>query len=108
MKVLFICNQGKHRSRTAEDIFKDRFQTKSAGLYSEKPVTKKQLEWADLVVVMEDFQRSEIAKRFPNQYLMKRIISLDIPDVYSYWQLELIQVLKQKMEMLIQPLVKLL
>lgn len=98
MKVLFICNQNKHRSKTAEEIFKSKFETKSAGLFNEKPVTKKQLSWADLVVVMEDAQRSEIAKRFPYLYLQKRILSLNIPDIYSYSQPELISQFKGKFE----------
>ena len=96
MKVLFICNQNQNRSKTAEEIFKGRFQTKSAGLYNEEPVTAKQLSWADVVVVMEDAQRAEIAKRFPKQYMQKRILSLNIPDVYHYNQPELIGILKAK------------
>ena len=72
MKILFVCNQNKHRSRTAEDIFKDRFDTDSAGLFNDKPLTEKQISWADIVAVMEDKQRSEIAKRFPKQYLQKK------------------------------------
>ena len=96
MRILFICNQNQNRSKTAEDIFKGRFQTKSAGLYNGKPVTEKQLSWADLVVVMEDAQRGEIAKRFPNEYMQKRILSLNIPDVYHYNQPELINILKSK------------
>lgn len=100
MKILFICNQNQNRSKTAEDVFKGRFKTKSAGLYNKKPVTAKQLSWADVVVVMEDIQRAEIAKRFPKQYLQKRIISLDIPDVYHYNQPELIDVLKSKVHSL--------
>mgnify|MGYP001603550628 CR=1 FL=1 len=96
MKVLFICNQNQHRSKTAELIFKDRFETKSAGLFNEEPVTEKQLEWADLIIVMEDEQRSEIARRFHKQYIKKQIISLDIPDIYYYMQPELIKILKKK------------
>jgi len=96
MKILFICNQNQNRSKTAEEIFKDRFQTRSAGLYNEKPVTKKELLWADIVVVMEDEQRSEIARRFPDVYMQKRILSLDIPDIYHYNQLELVDVLENK------------
>ena len=60
MNVLFICNQNENRSKTAEDLFKGKFKTKSAGLYNEKPLTEKQLSWANLVVVMEDGQRTEI------------------------------------------------
>ena len=84
MKVLFICNQNENRSKTAEELFKDRFETKSAGLYNKKPVTKSQLEWADVIIVMEDLQRKELAKRFPDLYLGKRIISLDVPGIL-FW-----------------------
>ena len=100
MNVLFICNQNQNRSKTAEHVFKARFRTKSAGLYNEKPVSEKQLSWADVVVVMEDAQRSELAKRFPRQYMRKRILSLGIPDVYSYNQPELINMLKTKIDVL--------
>lgn len=97
MKVLFICNQNLNRSKTAEDIFKGRFETKSAGLYNEKPLTAKHLSWADVVIVMEDVQRNEIAKRFPKHYMQKRILSLDIPDIYNYNEPELIELLKLRM-----------
>ncbi|MBS3096964.1 phosphotyrosine protein phosphatase [Candidatus Woesearchaeota archaeon] len=96
MKVLFICNQNQNRSKTAEELFKGRFKTKSAGLFNEKPVTARQLSWADIIIVMEDFQREEIAKRFPEQYIQKKIISLGIRDVYGYNQPELISLLKSK------------
>jgi len=101
MKVLFVCNQNQNRSRTAEKIFRARFETKSAGLYNENPLTEKQISWADLVVVMEDSQRSEIAKRFPGQYLKKRIVSLEIPDVYHFNQPELVKLLNSKLKGLI-------
>ncbi len=96
MRVLFICNQNLHRSKTAEELFKDKFVTKSAGLYNERPVTKNELSWADIIMVMEDEQRSELSKRFPRVYMQKQIISLDIPDIYHYNQQELIALLKFK------------
>ena len=96
MKILFICNQNQNRSKTAENIFKGKFKTRSAGLYNEKPVTAKQLSWADAVIVMDEEQRREVAKRFPKQYMQKRILSLDIPDVFHYNQPELINILKSK------------
>lgn len=98
MNVLFVCNQNENRSRTAEDVFRARFNTRSAGLFNSRPLTEKQLSWADLIFVMEDIQRREIAKRFPKQYMEKKIISLDIPDVYRYNQPELIDVLKRKVD----------
>lgn len=100
MRVLFICNQNRHRSKTAEELFRGAFETRSSGLYSEHPLTAAELEWADLVAVMEDRQRTEISKRFPAQYLQKQIISLDIPDIYHYNQPELIDELKRKFPLL--------
>ena len=74
MKVLFVCNQNENRSKKAELLFKVEFETQSAGLFNNAPLKKSQLEWADIVFVMEDFQRNEIAKRFPKEYMQKRII----------------------------------
>ena len=102
MKVLFICNQNQNRSVTAEGLFSDRFETKSAGLYNQNPVTKDELEWADVVMVMEEDQRSEIAKRFPRQYLQKRILNLEIHDVYYFNSPDLIRVLEARMKAMLQ------
>lgn len=96
MNVLFVCNQNQNRSKTAEEIFKGRFNTKSAGLYNIEPISEKQISWADTIMVMENSQRSEIAKRFPKQYMLKRILSLNIPDIYHYNQPELIKILKSR------------
>lgn len=97
-KVLFICNQNQNRSKTAEELFKSRFETKSAGLFAQKPVTKKELSWAEVVIVMEEEQRHELAKRFPQLYLQKRVLNLDIPDVYHFNQPSLVKVLQSRIK----------
>ncbi|MBI4154754.1 phosphotyrosine protein phosphatase [Candidatus Woesearchaeota archaeon] len=96
-KVLFICNQNQNRSKTAEELFRKFFETKSAGLFNEKPVKKDQIEWADLIIVMEKFQIEELIKRFPSECFKKRIFSVDIPDIYIYNQPELIEILNKKL-----------
>jgi predicted protein tyrosine phosphatase len=98
MNILFVCNQNLNRSKTAEEIFKDKFSARSAGLYNESSVTEEELSWADIILVMEEDQRAEIAKRFPEIYLQKRILSLDIPDIYHYNQPELIELLKNRID----------
>ncbi len=100
MNILFVCNQNENRSKTAEEIFKDKFNTKSAGLFNENPLTKEQLQWADKIIVMEEHQREEIGKRFPKEYMKKMILCLDIPDMFHYNQPELINLLKNKMKKL--------
>lgn len=96
MKVLFVCNQNLNRSKTAEEIFRNRFETRSAGLYNERPLNSSQLGWADVVVVMEEEQREEIARRFPALYMKKKIVNIDVPDIYAYMSDELVRVLKRK------------
>lgn len=96
--ILFICNQNQNRSKAAEEIFKKKWNTKSAGLYNKNPVSEQTLQWADIIIVMEEEQRKELSKRFPKIYLKKRILSLDIPNIYSYGQEELKEILTEKME----------
>jgi len=103
MNILFICNQGKHRSRTAELLFKGVHDTRSAGLFNNK-VTAEQLSWADLVIVMEDAQRKEIAQRFPKEYLQKKILSWQIPDIYSFNQPELLALLQLRFQPMLNEL----
>lgn len=102
MKLLFVCNQNKNRSKTAEEMFKICFR--SAGIYVN--LKKEDIEWADIVCVMEEFQRKEIADKFPKQYLKKRIINLKVPDVYNY-NPELIEVLNDRIDELLNPIIKL-
>lgn len=97
MKLLFICNQNQNRSKTAEHLFKDKYETRSAGLYNEHPVTESDMEWADIILVMEDTQRQELSKRFPKMYLKKQILSLNIPDTYYYNQPSLLQILNERL-----------
>lgn len=101
MNLLFVCNQGQNRSRTGAELLKDSVNTQYTGLYSESPLKKSQMQWADIILVMEDHQREEISKRFPKEYMEKRIISLDIPDYFHYNQPELIKLLKEKISLIL-------
>ena len=74
MKVLFICNQGRHRSRTAAEIFKDRFETKYAGLFNEAPLDEKTLEWAGKnngIVATMPYLIAGLSRAKPDNYLRK-------------------------------------
>ena len=97
-KLLFICNANLQRSPTAEKIFKDKYKTKSAGVseLATNSLTSELLEWADIVFVMEDWQREFIAEKFPKLYSKKKIINLDIPDMYYFMDENLIKSLTEK------------
>ena len=98
MNLLFVCNQGRYRSKTAAELFSDDFSTRYRGLY-DNILQRADLEWADSVVAMEEAQRREIGKRFPKEYLQKQIVCWDIPDRFDYNQEELIALLKEKSHM---------
>lgn len=100
MKVLFVCNQNKNRSKTAEMLFKDSFDVRSAGLFGGKIITKQDILWSDVVAVMEEEQRIELVKRFPNECMKKRVIDMNVSDYYSYGQQELVEILTLKKELI--------
>lgn len=100
MKILFVCRENLQRSPTAEKIFKNVYNTKSAGISPTARIvlTKADLDWADLVVVMEKYMQQEIARRFPEQHKKKKIISFNIPDIYLYMDPELVKLLRKKVK----------
>ncbi|MBM3199373.1 phosphotyrosine protein phosphatase [Candidatus Woesearchaeota archaeon] len=97
LKLLFICSMNLHRSKTAEEKFRNVFETRSKGL-SDKLVKEDDLDWADVVLVMEDDHRKELGLRFPQKYLEKRILCLDVPDIYLYNSPPLVEVLEERMD----------
>jgi predicted protein tyrosine phosphatase len=90
------------RSATAHKIYEndERFEIKSAGTdkNANTPLTQGILNWADSVIVMEKHHRNHIRKHFPDIYKNKKIVCLYIPDDYDYMQIELIELLKEKIE----------
>jgi len=62
-QILVVCGRNKKRSRTAESILKNdmRFSIRSAGLSSksERKISENDLNWADLVFVMENGYRAK-------------------------------------------------
>ncbi len=101
MKVLFVCNMNQCRSPTAEELFSSKFKTKSAGLYGGRIVAKKDLSWADVIAVMEPEQRVELVNRFPDECLRKKLVCLNVPDIYKYNDFALVELLKMKEEELV-------
>jgi predicted protein tyrosine phosphatase len=98
--ALFICSQNKLRSPTAETIFAKwpNVETDSAGLNNdaETPLTPEQINWADIIFVMEKTHRSKLSKQFRSYLNGKRVVCLDIPDDYAYMQEELVKLLEAR------------
>ncbi len=95
MNILFVCSRNQWRSPTAEAMYKNRpdLQVKSAGTEPSARirVTAKQIQWADLIFVMEKKHRQRIHERFPMETEQKKIIVLDIDDNYQFMDAGLIE-----------------
>ncbi len=96
--ILFLCSQNKLRSPTAEAIFADHpaIEADSAGLNNDAIVSlsEEQIEWADLILVMEKAHRNRLTRKFGKVLAGKRIAVLGIPDDYDYMDPALINLLK--------------
>ena len=100
--ILFVCGRHQWRSPTAEAIYRrdPRVQIRSAGVSSKSrhQVKDKDLDWADLVLVMERKYKARILGTFRDHPNLPPIISLDIPDQYEYMDEQLIALIQQGTE----------
>lgn len=98
--ILVVCGRNKKRSRTAEHIFKNdsRFNIRSAGLSpkSNRRISENDLNWADLVFVMETGQKAKVREIYRHLELPK-IEILNIPDEYEFMNEELVGLLAEKL-----------
>ena len=85
MKVLFLCSRNQWRSPSAEEVFRNRqgVVVRSAGTSpkARRRVSQKDLDWADLVVVMENKHRDMLRQRFGRPLLVP-VHVLHIPDEF--------------------------
>ncbi len=98
--LLFLCSRNKLRSPTAEAIFADHpaVEVDSAGLSrdAEVPVSLEQIEWADLILVMEPVHRRRLNQKFGRALAGKQVVVLDIPDRFEFMEPALVELLKQR------------
>ncbi|WP_288740748.1 hypothetical protein [uncultured Rheinheimera sp.] len=103
MNILFLCTANVNRSKTAEVHFSAKDPARiyrSAGL-SEKECHRNQttlcteamLLWADVIFVMEDSHIRRI-EQYTEQRFLRKIINLDIPDIYKFMDPALIEQLE--------------
>lgn len=71
---------------------------RSAGLANdaEIPLSVEDLEWADIVFVMESRHRKKLKEKFSAVMKDQRVVCLGIPDNYEYMDEELTQMLEHK------------
>lgn len=94
------------RSPTAEAIWQRSAEVdaRSRGLSSRarRKLTQKDLEWADLVFVMTYEQRDRLVEEHRSTIRSRDVIVLEIPDDYRYMDPELVELLKERVEPVIE------
>ena len=95
--VLFVCGRNRWRSPTAARIYANdqRIEVRSAGVSSQSAhrVTQRDLEWADLVLVMESEHKVRLRETFRGTPL-PTIECLDIPDDYGFMDDALVELIR--------------
>jgi predicted protein tyrosine phosphatase len=92
--LLFVCSRNQLRSPTGEKVFaaSERFETRSRGLRASarRQLTADDVEWADVIFVMESEHKRELLRQFRDAANGRRLIVLDIPDEYEFMDPELV------------------
>ena len=99
-KLLFVCGQNRLRSPTAEEVFSKYDNVEAIGCGTNKDsattLSGDLIEWADIIFVMEKSHREKVAKKHRELLKDKRLICLEIRDIYKRMDPELIRVLEAK------------
>ncbi len=105
-RILFVCSRNQWRSPTAEAIYRNdqRIEVRSAGTSekSARRLTSRDLDWADLVLVMEPKHARRIREGAKGMNSLPPIYSLDIPDDYQRMDPVLVQLLRDASEPFIE------
>jgi predicted protein tyrosine phosphatase len=100
IKVLFVCSRNRWRSPTAERIFRDSqvIEARSAGTSASArhQLSIRDLEWADIVLVMETSHRERIRETLGRQARNVPVKVLGIPDEYEFMDPELVEEIRRQ------------
>lgn len=99
-RVLCVCSAGLLRSPTAANVLHTEygFNTRAVGIDTQHaliPLDNVLLHWADEIVVMDTYQEKAVSSRLTSLTDHKPIQNLSIPDLYSYMQDELVELIKE-------------
>lgn len=98
LNVLFICSRNRWRSPTAELLWRESplLNVRSAGTSASArhTVNEQDLQWADLILVMESRHLAQLRKRFGRRLSAVRVEVLHILDEYPLMDPDFIHLLR--------------
>lgn len=107
MNLLFLCSKNPWRSPTAERVFEREpglaVRSRGVSRSARRTVTARDLQWADLVLVMEPKHKQRLLADFPGETRFAEVHVLDIPDEYRYMDPELVEILRETVPTFLAP-----
>jgi predicted protein tyrosine phosphatase len=105
-RALFICGKARMRSPTAADLVTGwGIKADFAGLSADadEQLSSEQLDWAEIVFVMEARQAKRLQSLFPKHLRGKKLVVLNIPDDFAYGDPDLVALLTARLRPLLMP-----
>ena len=99
-RALFVCGKARMRSPTAADIVLSwGVDADFAGLSydADEKLSAEQIEWADVIFVMEARHKKRLSALFGLLLAQKRVVNLGVPDKFKYMAPDLVAVLTPKL-----------
>lgn len=101
IRALFVSGLARNRAATAAQTFEGwtGVRTDFAGLTAgtDSPLAPDQIDWAGRIYVFEKRQKAALNARFGARMRGRAVLDLDIPDLYTFMQPELIQLLHDRL-----------
>ena len=101
IRALFVSGLARNRAPTAAQTFAGwtGVRTDFAGLTAgtDSPLAPDQIDWAHRIYVFEKRQKAALSARFGARMRGRTIIDLDIPDLYTFMQPELMDLLRDRL-----------
>ena len=92
------------RSPTAADLVSacDGVSSDFAGLSrdADERLSAEQVEWADVIAVMEARQKKRLSELYPSQLSGKKLVVLRVPDRFAYMDPALVALLRERLRQL--------
>ncbi|MEL6210755.1 MAG: phosphotyrosine protein phosphatase [Pseudomonadota bacterium] len=99
-RVLFICGRARSRSPTAAQVFAEwpGVKTDFGGISpdADDVLSADQLDWADVIMVMEQRHRTRLSERYGRALSGRQVINLAIPDNYTFMDPSLVTLLRER------------
>lgn len=99
-RALFICSRNRlwqpdGRSGVRR-VARHRHRLRGLAPDADVRLSAEQLDWADIVFVMERAHKARLSAQFGAHLKHRKIVCLDIPDRYAFMQPELVALLERK------------